>query len=34
MKTRFSNKMIMFEEALELKEAIILCYVWQRTNTL
>jgi hypothetical protein len=26
MKTRFVNKVFMFEEVLEFKEAIILCY--------
>jgi len=34
MKTKFSNKVIMFEEALEFKEGIILCYGPHLTITL
>ncbi len=34
MKIRFANKVIMFEEVLEFKEAILLCYGQQKTITL
>ncbi len=34
MKTRFANKVIMFEETLEFKQTILLCYGRQKTLTL
>jgi hypothetical protein len=34
MKTKFAKKVIMFEETLEFKKAITLCYGWQKTIVL
>jgi len=34
VKTRFVNKVIMFEKVLEFRKAIFLCYGWQKTIVL